>query len=163
VLRTRVLTAAFLIPIAIGLIYLGGLPFLALVGLMLSLAEIEFCNLMARGNFHPALAFGLGMMWLLLVDAQIPELGLLKPGLVLVLLVSLTWQMRHRQGLPVADWALTITGGLYLGVCGASMIRLRGLHTGFWWMLLAVCAIICADSAAYFVGRAWGRRKMAPA
>jgi phosphatidate cytidylyltransferase len=163
VLRTRVLTAAVLIPIAIGLIYLGGLPFLALAGLMLSLAEIEFCRLMAQGNFYPTLAFGLGMLWLLLADAQVPELGLLKPGLALILLASLAWQMRHRQGSPVADWALTITGGLYLGVCGASMIRLRSLYAGFWLMLLAVCTIICADSAAYFVGRAWGRHKMAPA
>jgi phosphatidate cytidylyltransferase len=163
VLRTRVLTAAVLIPIAIGLIYLGGLPFLALVGLMLSLAEIEFCHLMAQGDFHPTLAFGLGMVWLFLADAQVPELGLLNPGLVLILLASLVWQMRHRQGAPVADWALTIAGGLYLGVCGASIIRLRGLYTGFWWMLLAMCTVICADSAAYFVGRAWGRRKMTPA
>lgn len=161
-LRTRVLTAAVLIPVAIGLIYLGGLPFLALIGLMLSLAEIEFCRLIAQGGFHPTLAFGLGLVWLLLLDAQIPELGLFLPGLSLTLLTSLAWQMRHRQGSPVADWALTTTGGLYLGVCGASMIRLRGLYDGRWWLLTVACTVICADSAAYFVGRAWGRHKMTP-
>ena len=161
-LRTRVLTAAVLIPIAIGLIYLGGLPFLALLGLMLSLAEAEFCRLMAQGHFRPTLAFGLGMVWLFLLDAQIPELGLLQPGLALILLASLAWQLRRRQGSPVADWALTATGGLYLGVCGASMVRLRGLYDGFWWMFLALCTVMCADSGAYFVGRAWGRHKMTP-
>jgi phosphatidate cytidylyltransferase len=162
VLRTRVLTAAVLIPVAIGLIYLGGLPFLALIGLMLSLAEIEFCRLIAQGGFHPTLAFGLGLVWLLLLDARIPELGLLKPGLALILLASLAWQMSHRQGSPVADWALTITGGLYLGVCGTSMVRLRALYDGHWWMLMVLVTVICADSAAYFVGRAWGRHKMTP-
>jgi phosphatidate cytidylyltransferase len=162
VLRTRVLTAAVLIPVAIGLIYLGGLPFLALIGLMLSLAEVEFCRLMTQGSFHPALAFGLGLVWLLLLDAQIPKLGLLGPGLALILLASLTWQMCHRQGSPVVNWALTVTGGLYLGVCGASMVRLRDLYDGRWWMLIVLCTVICADSASYFVGRAWGRRKMTP-
>lgn len=161
-LRTRVLTAAVLIPTAIGLIYLGGFPFLALIGLMLSLAEVEFCRLMAQGNFRPTLAFGLSLVWLLLLDAQSPESGLLKPSLALILLTSLVWQMRRRQGSPVANWALTIASGLYLGVCGASMVRLRGLHDGRWWMLTVLVTVICADSAAYFVGKAWGRHKMAP-
>ena len=161
-LRTRVLTAIVLIPITIGSIYLGGLLFLALVGLMLSLAEVEFCRLMARGNFRPTLALGLSMVWLFLLDAQIPELGLLKPGLTLILLTSLAWQLRRRRDSPVADWALTITGGLYLGVCGASMVRLRDLYDGLWWMLMALCTVICTDTAAYFAGRAWGRRKMTP-
>jgi phosphatidate cytidylyltransferase len=152
-----------LIPIVIGLIYLGGLPFLALVAIMLSLAEIEFCRLMMQGGFHPTLSFGLGLVWLFLADAQLPELGLLKSGLILILLVSLVWQMRHRQGSPVIDWALTIVGGLYLGACGASMISLGSLEDGSWWMLMTLCAIMCADTAAYFVGRTWGQHKMTPA
>ena len=161
-LRIRVLTAVVLLPIVVGLTHVGGVPFLALVMLLLSLAEIEFCHLMARGNFHPTLAFGLGMVWLLLLDAQYPAPGLLQPGLALLLLASLAWQLFHRQGSPVADWALTIAGGLYLGLCGASLIRLRGLPDGFWWTLTVLFTIMTADSGAYFVGRAWGRHKLTP-
>jgi len=162
VLRTRLLTAAVLIPIVAYLIYLGAWPFLALVALLLTLAEVEFCRLMARDGFRPALVFGVGLVWLSLVDAQFPGLGLLRPGLALILLASLTWQLFHRRGSPVADWALTVAGGLYLGLCGACLIGLRGLPDGFWWTLTAVPAIMLADSGAYFVGRAWGRRKLAP-
>ena len=160
-LRTRVITAVILLPIVIGLNYLGGLPFLALVTLLLSLAEVEFCRLAVKGGFRPTLAFGLGMVWLFLLDTQFPSQGLLRPGLALILLASLAWQLRHRQDLPVVDWALTIAGGLYLGGCGASMIGLRSLDDQGWWLLLALCAIMSADSGAYFVGRAWGRRKLA--
>jgi phosphatidate cytidylyltransferase len=162
VLRTRVLTAAVLIPIAIGLIYLGGFAFLALVVVMLSLAEAEFCQLMAQDNFRPALVFGIGMVWLFLLDAQFPQLEIVQPGLALILLASLAWQMAHRRGSPVADWALTVAGGLYLGICGACMIKIRGLDDGLWWMLTALFSIMCADSSAYFIGRAWGRHKMTP-
>jgi phosphatidate cytidylyltransferase len=162
VLRTRVLTAAVLIPIAIGLIYLGGFAFLALVVVMLSLAEAEFCRLMAQDNFRPALVFGIGMVWLFLLGAQFPQLEILQPGLALILFASLAWQMAHRQGSPVADWALTVAGGLYLGICGACMTKIRGLDDGFWWMLTALFSIMGADSSAYFIGRAWGRHKMAP-
>lgn len=166
-LRTRVLTAAVLIPIAFYCMYWGSLPFLVLVSLLLTLAEIEFCRLVARDGFHPALVFGLGLVWLLLADAQLnvqfptSKMELLRPGLALILLGSLAWQMFHRHGSPVADWALTVTGGLYLGLCGACIIRLRGSRDGLWWSLTAIPAIMIADTGAYFVGRAWGRRKLA--
>jgi phosphatidate cytidylyltransferase len=63
----------------------------------------------------------------------------------------------------VADWALTVTGGLYLGLCGACLVGLRGLQPdGLWWTLTVVLAIMLADSSAYCVGRAWGRHKLVP-
>jgi phosphatidate cytidylyltransferase len=152
-----------LIPIAIGSIYLGGLPLLALAALLLTLAEIEFCRLMARDGFRLACAFGIGLLWLLLLDAQHPEWGLLKPGLTLILLASLTWQLFHRQRCPVANWAMTVVGGLYLGLCGACVIALRAVRPdGLWWTLTALPAIVFADTGAFFVGRALGRHKLAP-
>ena len=163
-LRTRLLTAAILVPITIYLIYLGRLPLLALMGLLLTIAEIEFCRLMARNGFRPAPIFGIGLVWLFLLDAQFQTRDLLQPGMALILLASLAWQLFHRQRYPVADWALTVTGGLYLGLCGACAIRLRSLQPdGLWWTLTAIPAIMLADTGAYFVGRAWGRRKLAPA
>jgi len=168
VLRTRLLTAIVLIPTVIYCIYLGALPFLALVALLLTLAEIEFCQLMARDGFRTAPAFGLGLVWLFLVDAQLGaqfptlKLELLRPGMALIMLGSLAWQLFHRQGSPVADWALTVTGGLYLGMCGACVLRLRGLRDGLWWTLTVIPAIMLADTGAFVVGRAWGRHKLAP-
>lgn len=167
-LRTRLLTAIVLIPTVIYCIYLGALPFLALVALLLTLAEIEFCQLMARDGFRTAPAFGLGLVWLFLVDAQLGaqfptlKLELLRPGMALIMLGSLAWQLFHRQGSPVADWALTVTGGLYLGMCGACVLRLRGLRDGLWWTLTVIPAIMLADTGAFVVGRAWGRHKLAP-
>ena len=163
-LRTRLITAAVLLPVAAYCIFLGGVTFLALVLLFLTLAEIEFCRLVARDGFRPALVFGLGMLWVLLLDAQFPVLTLLRPGMALVLLGSLAWHMFHRQSSPVADWALTVTGGLYLGLCGACLIGLRAMQPdGLWWTLTVVPAIVCADSSAYVFGRAWGRHQLAPA
>lgn len=162
-LRTRLRTAAVLIPIAIGGIYLGGWPLLALAALLLTLAEIEFCRLMARAGFRLASAFGIGLLWLLLLDAQRPDWGLLKPGLTLIVLVSLGWQLFHRRRWPVADWAMTVVGGLYLGLCGACVIALRAMpEDGLWWTLTALPAIVFADTGAFFVGRALGRHKLAP-
>jgi len=164
VLRTRLLTAAVLVPVTAYCVYLGGITFLALVVLMLTLAEIEFCRLVARDGFRPALAFGLGMVWLFLLDAQFPALKLQYPGLALVVLGSLAWQLFHRQSSPVADWALTVAGGLYLGLCGGCLVGLRAVQPdGLWWTLTVLPAIMAADASAYIAGRAWGRHKLAPA
>lgn len=167
-LRTRLLTAVVLVPILVYCVYLGNLPFLALVGLVLTLAEIEFCRLVTRGGFRPTLIFGLGILWLFLLDAWSTTRWIevtsdfLRPVLALVLLASVAWQLSRRQGSPVADWALTVVGGLYLGICGASLLNLRDLSDGFWWTLTVLLAIMMADSGAYFVGRALGRHKLAP-
>ena len=161
-LRTRILTSSVLVPVVVGCIYQGGLLFLAVVGLLLTLAEAEFCHLTARGGFSPTLVFGIGMVWVFLIDVYNPELGLLRPGITLVVLASLAWQLFHRQGSPVADWSLTVTGGLYVGLCGACLIGIREVHDGVWWTMTAVPAIMIADSGAYFVGRTWGRHKLAP-
>jgi len=140
----------------------GGLWLFSLVALVLSVAVFEFCRLMERGQFRPALPFALTTLWVLLLDAQFPHWGLLVPGMSLVLMASLAWQMGHRQGAPVADWALSIAGPLYVGWCGGHVIRLRGLPEGQWWLLTALPAIWLADSGAYLVGKAWGRHKLAP-
>ena len=160
-LRTRLLTAIILIPIVIGLIYLGGVAFLALVTLLLTLAEVEFCDLVAKDGFRPNVVLGIGGMWFLLMDAYLP-VDLLRPGLALLLLGSLAWQIFHRQGAPVANWALTVTSGLYLGICGACLINLREQTDGLWWTMTSIPSIMLADTGAYFVGRVWGRHKMAP-
>ncbi len=160
--RTRLLTAIFLVPLVVALISLGGLWLFALVAAVLTVAVIEFCNLMARDRFRPAPAFAVGLLWVLLLDAQYPQWRLLGPGMSLALMASLSWQMAHREDSPVASWALSMAGPLYVGWLGGHILRLRSLPEGLWWVMTALPAIWLADSGAYLVGRAWGRHKLAP-
>ncbi|MCX7682371.1 MAG: phosphatidate cytidylyltransferase [Anaerolineae bacterium] len=161
-LRSRLLTAIVLIPVVVGCIYWGKLAFLALVMLLLTLAEIEFCQLVTRQGFRPAPVFGVGLVWVFLLSAYLQAPWAQSAGLALVFLASLAWQLAHREGMPVADWALTVSGGIYLGVCGAHLIALRALPDGLWWTLTVIPSVMLADSAAYFIGSRWGRRKLAP-
>lgn len=149
-------------PLAVWAIERGGLWLFGIVATVLTIAVLEFCRMMERKQFHPSPFFALAMLWVLLLDAQFPQWGVLGPGLTLVLFGSLSWQLAHRAGSPVANWALSIAGPLYMGWCGAYVIRLRGLPEGQWWVLTALPAIWLADSGAYFVGRKWGRRHLAP-
>ncbi len=163
-LRTRLLTAIVLIPITVGFIYLGGLPFLGLVVCLTTLAEIEFCQLIRRRTFEAAHMFGIAMVWLFLLDGSFPDWSLMRPGLAAILSLSLGWLVFRFGRSNVADWAGPLASGLYVGLFASSFVRLRALSVhGLWSTLLAAAAILVADSAAYFVGTAWGKHKLAPA
>src|SRR5207244_2978813 len=74
---------------------------------------------------------------------------------LVVLLLGMTWHVvDHERGAQhtATDWALTVTGGLYLGLCAAHYVLIReGLGPdGRWWALIVLPAQWIADSAALF-------------
>ncbi len=150
------------LPPVVVAITLGGVWLFALAIVLLVVAVLEFCRLMNRMEFRPAPSFALAMLVVIMVDAQWPRWGVLVPGLSLVILGSLAWQLRHRQGSPLNDWALGMAMPLYIGWCGGHLLRLRALPGGVWWTITALSTIWLADSGAYAVGRAWGKHKLAP-
>jgi phosphatidate cytidylyltransferase len=161
-MKTRLISALILLPIGIAVIFIGGGLFDLAIALIFSLAVYEFVQLMKIGKFAPNLIFATAFVWVLLLDAVLPRLALSRPALALLLIAALTWQMRYRTGSPTANWALTVAGGIYLGVAGAHFILLRELNNGAWWLLLALTGTWLADSGAYFIGRKFGVHKMTP-
>lgn len=161
-LLTRVLSTLILAPIAIGLIWIGGWPFFSLLAFLLSLGAYEFAHLMKQSGFHLPLLFSIILILVLLLDALLPQVGLLRPVIAFILLSSLTWQLGHRYNTPTADWALALAGGLYLGVAGAHLLLLRQLANGERWLLLTLAGAWLADTGAYLIGSWLGRHKLAP-
>jgi len=75
--------------------------------------------------------------------------------------------MRSRDiALAVPAGAATLLGAAYLGALGGSIAALRVLppvELGAWRLLLLLAIVMGADTAAFFVGSAVGRHKLAPA
>lgn len=165
-LRVRVLSALVLLPIIIAVLILGGWLFFVMIGLFLSVGAWEFAELMQRREQHSLwLPASIVLIWVILADVSWPVRDLLGPGLALLLLVSLIWAMyRFNQGdpNPTANWGLSLLAGLYLGWMGSHFLRLRGLDDGMAWSLVTFGSTWLGDSGAYFVGRAWGKHKLAP-
>ena len=55
------------------------------------------------------------------------------------------------------DWLWVIGGVAYIGFLGAHLVLLRDIDDDGDWVLVAVFATFAADTAAYFIGRAFGR------
>jgi phosphatidate cytidylyltransferase len=162
VLRTRLLTAAVLIPIVAGLITWGGLPYFALVVVSAVAAEVEFLALLSEHRFRLVHLSGVAIVGLCLADGWFEDRGLLVPGLGLILIASLAWQVLRYPRSQISEWTAAVGSGLYIGICASHMVRLRTGPDGLWWTLIAVPVTFAADASAYLLGSVLGRRKLAP-
>lgn len=58
--------------------------------------------------------------------------------------------------------ARMVMGCLVLVPATVALILISGMKTGQWLFIYVVGIVIAADVGAYFTGRAWGKRKLAP-
>lgn len=97
--------------------------------------------------------------------------------LFLVLLVTLVAELpRQDRENALQNWALTLSGALYIGWTFAHAVLLRhithplnvaparvfALDSGAAWIATALLITFASDTSAYFVGRAIGRNRLAP-
>lgn len=160
----RILTAVVLIPLVVALV-LWAPPWLFFLGVLLVgwLCLWEYLELMGRlgssAQRWPLYAVALGT-WL--VAALRPEqlLGVVVAGA----LVLFTFAVLRRGAVEEIPWAgaAGVFGLVYVGVPLALALELRQGRQGALLLLYLLLLIWVGDTAAYFVGRALGRHKLAP-
>ncbi len=161
----RVLTAPVLIPLVLVLIFLGPrwqwLFTLAVAGVA-ALAGWEYMGLTSRcGANPPRIATLVALLALFAVDFQWPDhvswlFGILGLGL----LVYCTFFKPVEE--VIADASASIFCLLYTGLTLLALPTLREEANGPSLVMFLLCVVWAGDTAAYYVGRAWGRHKMAP-
>jgi len=166
-LRKRVVTALWGIPLIVLAIWfdepLAWFTVLAAVWGML--AAVEFYRLTGVSKVLPLAVCGLLFTLLFILfphfqgNLNILPLSLLLTAAVAIPLILLVF-LPHKEGL-FHDWVWTLGGILYIGWLMSFMVALR-LEAGRDWLYLAFFATFGSDTAAYFVGRAIGRHKLAP-
>ncbi len=161
----RVYTALVLIPIVLILVFLG--PrwqwlFTLAVAEVAALAGWEYMGLTQRcGANPPRVAVLVALLALFAVDFQWPYLtpalfGILGLGLLVYCTLS-----KPVEGI-LADSAASIFCLLYTGFTLLALPSLREAVNGPSLVLFLLCVVCVGDTAAYYVGRVWGRHKMAP-
>jgi phosphatidate cytidylyltransferase len=174
-LKKRVITALCGLPILIAAIWFDKpLPwFTALVAIWGMLAALEFYRLVAAAKVLPLTYFGLvwTLLFILSGDATLRnrlepyfDLNLIVPLLltiaVVIPLIGLV--LRPQKAEAFTGWAWTLAGILYVGWLLSLLVALRGAEDGRNLVFFALFTTFASDTAAFFVGRAWGRRKLAP-
>jgi len=153
----RVLTAAILIPPSVWLIYWGpGLAVQAVIALMAVLCFYEYLGLLKGYGWDtlgPA-GFAAGLVLLL-----IPQADLLFVALIALFLMALSLRAGDvKTVLPQS--AAVLLGVVYIFGAWRCASGLREISPH--WLFFALVLNWIGDSAAYYFGRAFGKRKLAP-
>ena len=176
-LSLRLWSAVVFLPLLVLMARLGGLVYLGFTVLFIGLALREFYLMMTSKGLFPhwksgtlaALLFPIGIY--ARERAHRTEEWHLS-GLITVLLVAmlLAELRRGASKQTLVNASATLLGVLYIGWLGAHVVALRELPwslsvpyaEGMSFALLPFFLAWSCDTAAYTVGRAWGRHRLAP-
>jgi len=164
-LRERVLVTAVLLPVGLTLVYFGGYPFMILVTFFLAVAAWEYANLFKVGGFQPAWVLAVIETIAIAVGRGLTGFDTSHWILGVFILTSMIFHLvAYERGRDQAgtDFAITISGAVYVAWLGSYLISLRTLPNGFWWFMVALPSIWAADSGAYFYGRKFGKHPLSP-
>lgn len=173
----RALVVFTLGPLTLLLIYLGGWFYFVAFGTLLTIATIEFTQLLRKLGWIAPLGLIVPIaiaLWFFPEPVQIMLLGdilidhdILSPILLLGLLVALffalwLFERREDENAP-GSWMATVGAIVLMGWLGSHFFRLRGLpDNAAEWTALAMLGTWIADSGAYVFGKTLGKHKLAP-
>jgi len=165
-LTQRVGTALVALPAILAVLLLGPRWLaLAIVVAALGVGLAEFFALLRARGIRPMRFVGVLLAAALFLDVVAPgwlPVPFAPLGALLLLTVTLS---RGTDLESVSAAAATLLGAVYLGALGGTIGALRILapvEEGGWRMVLLLGILVVADSFAFFVGHAIGRRRLAP-
>jgi phosphatidate cytidylyltransferase len=163
-LKTRILTAMLLLPLMlVALFFFPPLAWAVFSGCIVGLALWEFSRLAGLAGMVKWAYLGLsGLLacaaWV--VDLSLPvwaHLGVLGFWLLLApLWLAKRWRLTSKPGAMLLGWVM-------LFPCWFAFIELRPSPQAGYALLAVMGLVWVADVAAYFTGRAFGKKKLAPA
>lgn len=180
-LMKRILVGAVGIPVAIGIMYLGGITFAIAVIVVTALALREFYGLAESKHASPNVAIGIAWSVILQSVAVLflgrefgEAIAIIDIAVILLVgtLVTLTAELFRARENALLNTALTVFGISYITGSMTCLLFIRDISepelAGTWGdsgtsvlLILFVTVWVC-DSAAYFVGMSIGKHKLFP-
>jgi len=161
-LLSRVVVAALLLPLVIGLVYLGGwwLFGLALVGGLLALHELYGMTRVLR----PLVLGGYLGYATMLLGLQLGGVEWMLGGLLATFVFAfVVYGLGGVRLSATTSFAVTLLGVAWVGAGIGCLLLIRDIpEFGFWAVMAVLFTVFAADTGAFFVGRAIGRHRMAP-
>jgi phosphatidate cytidylyltransferase len=158
---SRILIGAALLPIVLWLVWLGGwwLFALALIGGILALHELY---VIARG-LRPLVLGGYAGLVLVLLGTELGGPPWLVAGIGGTFILSfLVFGISDARPSFTGAMGTTMLGVVWVAGGLAALVLVRDAERGRLALLTVLLTVWADDTAAYFVGRAVGRHRMAP-
>jgi phosphatidate cytidylyltransferase len=159
----RVITALVLAPLVLALVFLGSKLLLTLVMAAVAiLAGWEFIGIAERcGAKPPRIAIMVAIAALFAGNFEWPDQTvILLGGLSLLLFAYCTFASPVSRAL--IDSTCSVFALVYVGLTLIAIPTLREQHNGSTLVVFLLFVVWAGDIAALYIGRAWGRHKLAP-
>ncbi len=164
-LKQRLITAAILIPLVLGILFFVPLwVFCLLTGLMVLAGAYEWTSLMQIKQLPVRIAYQFIVLLVMFVMLFIPA-PLIFVAAFFWWLIALILVLIYPRG--TACWSNIklvkgLMGVMVLVPCWIAINFIRSETNGEYVLLFVLILIWGADSSAYFVGKKWGKTKLAP-
>jgi len=159
----REITAAVLIPAVLAVLVLAPLwAWALLVAAAATVALLEFYRLIEAAGWIVPKPAGVSLLLALVTAAYLASLFavVVLTGVTLLALPVLVLFASPREAVLLASAASSVFATLYIALGAGALVGLRAIG---WQPVVFLLAIVWAgDSAAYYVGRRWGKRQFAP-
>ena len=174
-MKQRVISGVVVAAIAVAAILIGGYVLDILVLLFGGIGIFEFYNAFSKRGYAPIKLFGILYIVLLalmmyfdgdsylsiMIEAKaFGRVNLFPPIFLLGMLILLALLVFRHEAYNAADAAITVFGGFYVLFLISYFVKLRDLDGGVYLFFLALIGAVATDTFAYFIGRAFGKRKL---
>lgn len=163
-LKQRVITAVVLLALLAAALAAGSTAFAAALSFLLGAGAFEWLRLAqhtAGTALAAAILFGLALFAVELAHVATPAVVVPASAAALLVWFGIAGLLVHaqRDSVRIQRAASTLLCFVLLGVAAIGALDL--MRHGITLLLSALAIVWVADTAAYFVGRQWGRRKLA--
>jgi phosphatidate cytidylyltransferase len=164
----RWMTGLSALPVLIGCVVAGGLPFVLLVALAALACLWEFFRILAPGGpsifKQPMLLLGLatGIGLIACAHAGRTEMLVAVMGLNVVFCGALSLPGFASDRTVLERAARQVQGVCYIPLSLSLLVLLRSSADGATWIFLLCAIIFAGDTAALYAGALWGRHRLSP-
>lgn len=164
-MKQRIITAVAAAAVFLPIVIFGGLPFIAMVYLIASVALYEALNMRKLKLLSVPGIISLVLLWVFMIPEQyqgiLDSVNYTKIELFLIgVLLFLTYTVITKNRFTFEDVAFSILSTLYVGLGFYFFIETR--EASLTYVFYSLFMIWATDSGAYFIGRAIGKRKLWP-
>ncbi len=177
-LTLRLITAAVLVPLVVWVCYAGGWLYVAVIITFNCIAINEFYSFISAKGASPQRLLGTLAAAALPLIVFITGSAFWATSFMTVLLLTLMVLQLTKSEIreSIASVSATFFGVFYVGWLLSHAVSVRFIdkdlalrqgvvvdsEVGFFYMILCLTAAVLCDAGAYFVGRRYGRHKLAP-
>lgn len=160
-LLPRILTALIGIPIVLLCIYYGGIPYFIMFFAVILFAVIEFFTVCKK--YKPLTVLGTLISVILYFSLYIINNQNLIATIVIcsIFLIFFIAMLKNNIENISASIAITCVGSFFITWTLFHMVLIRDLQYGMQYIIFLFVNVWCLDTGAYFIGKKFGKHKLA--